>query len=235
MLRSALVRWWAEHEDRERGEALASKIPASFRVKRAKVEVPERVLAEIERVAALASPRNRALVMVALRTGLRAEELLRLSRAQVEEAISSGKLRFVRKGAKETELPVGHVKGYWKELLTVKAALPREDFGAPTAPDWNTLGETLAGAHATYATRYNLFNRLVKKIGKRAGVPALSPHKLRHGFATRMHRDGAPLKVVQAALGHNHLSTTERYIHVEGADVEKWVRTGPPPKAPEKK
>lgn len=226
ILRNALIRAWATAGNSDRGHELAASIPASHRIKRARIELPEEVLTQIEKAAGRRRhARDEALVLIPLRLGLRSEEFLTLSRAQVEAAIASGSLTFVRKGAKEATLPVRYVKAFFNELLATPAATGRgPDAGTKARHEWRVLGEVLAGAHATYATRYNLFNRLVKKVGKAAGVPGLSPHRLRHGFATRMHRDGAPMGVVQAALGHASVMTTERYVHVGAADVEKWTR-----------
>jgi len=235
ILRSALVRAQAERGDPDAGYELASQIPASHRVRRVKEEVPESFIKKIEKAAALCSARDEALVMVPLRIGLRSEEFLSLTRAQVERALETNSLTFVRKGARESTLPCGHVRPYLASLLSVPAARNRitgESIAAyrlrtragAAGPRWEVLGEVLAGPRATFATRYNLFNRLVKKLGARSGAPTLSPHQLRHAFATRMHRDGAPMGVVQAALGHASVTTTERYVHVGTEDVKKWVR-----------
>jgi len=176
----------------------------------------------------------RALFSLLMRMGFRAEELLALTRAQVEDAVSTGTLVFVRKGGREAALPCKHVKDELRALLGLKQALPHGaeaqrvalESGAPF--DWSVVGDIVAAPPATFGTRYNLLARSVKHCAKLAGLdPALwSPHKLRHAFATRMHDDGAPIRVVQEALGHASIMTTQRYVSVERDDIEKYVRSG---------
>jgi mono/diheme cytochrome c family protein len=136
------------------------------------------------------------------------------------------------KGGKEAALPTKHLKAEFVALLKLKQAMPRSPeaqshalaAGAPF--DWQVVGEILAAPPAALATRYNLLARAVKKCAKSAELDpkAWSPHKLRHAFATRMHGDGASMRVVQEALGHASIVTTQRYVNVDRADIEKFVR-----------
>ena len=74
---------------------------------------------------------------------------------------------------------------------------------------------------------YNRLRDLIESTGRDAGLRGLRPHLLRHAFATRMNRDGAPLFTVQAALGHKNIATTQRYVHASAGDVEKYQRPAP--------
>ncbi len=214
------------------GSALADTVPTKYTVRRVAAKPTKAQVDQFEAKAAR-FPREkfRPLFAILLKLGLRSEELLVLSREQVGEAIETGTLTFVRKGGVERELPCSHLRDAFKRLLTVKAALPRsttaqaEVFATGGPYDWDRVGDVLARG-ATVRTQYNLLARAVKKVAKLANLdPRLwSPHKLRHGFATRMHDDGAPIRVVQEALGHASITTTQRYVAVERGDIAKWVR-----------
>ncbi len=224
-LRSAIVRLYTEAGQRDAGEDLASRVPGTFTVKRLRVDLPPEVLDRVEAHVLGLDPKARALVMIPLRLGLRAEELLGLPREAVEQALATNLLTFVRKGAKEARLPVDKIREVLTEALAVPAAPKHRIDARGKAPKpWRVLGEVLAGSHATLATRYNLLNRLVHRVGAAVGYPKLRPHLLRHGFATRLHADGAPIRVIQEALGHESVVTTERYVHVGVADIRKWLR-----------
>lgn len=94
--------------------------------------------------------------------------------------------------------------------------------GATPGPRWEIAGQILS----TGAGRapYNRLRDLISEVGRAAGLKALRPHLLRHAFASRMNRDGAPIFTVQAALGHKNVATTQRYVHASMTDVEKYQR-----------
>lgn len=141
-------------------------------------------------------------------TGLRIEEFLLLTREQVESAAEKGVLRFDAKGRKVRELPVSHINGLLKTLL--KAV-------------WNVVFEVYA---TNEDTAHQNLSRYLKKVATELKFnPAQwSPHMMRHGFASEMIRDGAPLPIVQRALGHSSYTTTVRnYVHVDTTDLEKWL------------
>jgi site-specific recombinase XerC len=217
------------------GNALAESVPAVYTIRR-KAPKPSNDDADKFETKARRFPKEkyRALFGVLLRLGLRAEEMLALNREQVEAAVETGVLRFVRKGGREALLPCKHVRDEFVALLATKQALPhgataQTDALAAGAPfAWSEVGGIIAAPPAAFATRYNLLARAVKRCAKFSGLdPAMwSPHKLRHAFATRMHNDGAPIRVVQEALGHASLMTTQRYVNVERDDIAKFVRSG---------
>lgn len=235
VLRHAIRDAFARLDLLDAGRALADTVPTVYTVRR-KPKRPAKGDADVFEAKARLYPKvkYRHLFSLLMRMGFRAEELLAMTRAQVEDAVATGTLVFVRKGGREAALPCKHVRDEFKALLALKSALPHGaeaqrvalESGAPF--DWNVVGDIIAAPPATFATRYNLLARSVKHCAKLAGLdPALwSPHKLRHAFATRMHHDGAPIRVVQEALGHASIMTTQRYVQVEHDDIEKYVRSG---------
>jgi len=235
VLRHAIRDHFARLDLLDAGRALADTVPTVYTIRR-KPKRPAKGDADVFEAKArhYPKPKFRVLFSLLMRMGFRAEELLSLTRAQVEDAIETGTLVFVRKGGREAALPCKHVRDELKTLVTLKQALPhgaeaqREALEAGAPFDWNIVGDIIAAAPATFGTRYNLLARAVKHCAKLANLdPVLwSPHKLRHAFATRMHHDGAPIRVVQEALGHASIMTTQRYVQVERDDIEKFVRSG---------
>ena len=235
ILRAALKHYWAAHEQPDVGQQLADKVPRLYVVKK-KVQYPtEEEMQAFEQASQQLKPRLRPLMMLLARMGFRAKELLMLTRAQVERAVATGEIFFEGKGGEEGSLPINNVRSVWQDLLACPAALPHStvrmrdlmlEMGSGGPPRWETVGEILAAAGASFETRYNLLGRLVKKTVKLAGLDPerWSPHKLRHGFATRMNRDGAPAATIQRALRHKNLMTTQKYIHADTADVDKFMR-----------
>lgn len=164
------------------------------------------------------APGFRAAGLMPLRMGLRAQELLQLRRREVERAADVGELIFMRKGQYEARLPAGHVRQELRELL----AAPTRAGKRP----WSTVGQILSSAGGPH-TQYCALLRLVRRLGRQAGLGLrLRPHLLRHGFATRLVRQGAPLPVIQRWLGHASSNTTQLYVHPEVGDLAKWVPGG---------
>ncbi|MBP6479905.1 MAG: site-specific integrase [Pseudomonadales bacterium] len=203
VLRAALARTGADVEVPE---------PPRKRGRKDKPIPVEDELAAYEEAARTLEPAKQAIALLPLHMGLRAAELLQLKRKDVERAVRFGELAFTRKAAYDARLPAKHAIGLWRILL----AAPARDGGK-----WELLGEVLSGSGQH--TRYCALRRLVRHVGRLAGITKLKPHSLRHGFATRMVRRGAPLPIIQKWLGHAFVSTTMLYIHPETADLEKWV------------
>jgi len=151
--------------------------------------------------------RDRALLEVLYSTGLRVSELVNLRVSDME--MRMGCLRCIGKGDKERLVPVGKralaaVQGY----LANSRPLLLRGREAKTAP-WlfvNRFGNRLSRVAVW---------RLLAAYGRRAGIRVrLSPHKLRHSFATHLLERGADLRSVQLMLGHADISTTQIYTHV---------------------
>lgn len=169
-------------------------------------------LSETEVEALLAAPdivepeglRDRTMFELLYATGLRVSELVGLRPEQV--SLTQGVIRVVGKGGKERLVPMGDEAQSWLERFnrTGRPAL----LGARPCPH---LFPTRRGQGMT---RQAFWYR-IKKHAQTAGIDkAISPHTLRHAFATHLLNHGADLRVVQLLLGHSDLSTTQIYTHV---------------------
>ena len=148
--------------------------------------------------------RDRVLFEVLYATGLRVTELVSLVLSQVN--LQQGVIRVTGKGNKERLVPLGEEAINWLEkyLLTTRADLLK---GQVT----DALFVTKRGSEMTRQA----FWYLIKRYALQAEiVTAISPHTLRHAFATHLLNHGADLRVVQMLLGHSDLSTTQIYTHV---------------------
>jgi integrase/recombinase XerD len=148
--------------------------------------------------------RDRAMLELMYASGLRVSELVTLKSIHVSP--SDGVLRVTGKGSKERLVPFGEEAHAWLEryLAEARTAL----LGARACDD---LFVTARGACMTR----QMFWTLVKRHARQAGISApLSPHTLRHAFATHLLNHGADLRAVQMLLGHADISTTTIYTHV---------------------
>jgi integrase/recombinase XerD len=149
--------------------------------------------------------RDRAMLETLYATGLRVSELTGLTLSQV--AHDAGVVRVVGKGSKERLVPMGDEAVAWisRYLRDVRPAL---------AGNSKRDEMFLTQRHAPLTRQ--AFWALVKRYAVRAGIPkaALSPHVLRHAFATHLLNHGADLRVVQLLLGHADITTTTIYTHV---------------------
>lgn len=159
--------------------------------------------------------RDRAMLETLYATGLRVSELIALSLGQI--SLSAGVLRVLGKGRKERLVPLGAEAIHWVErYLTEARPLLLEGLGETEA-----LFVTRRG---TSMTR-QMFWTLIKRYAVQAGIGSpLSPHTLRHAFATHLLNHGADLRVVQMLLGHSDLSTTQIYTHVARARLKALHR-----------
>jgi integrase/recombinase XerD len=170
-------------------------------------------LSETQIVALLDAPdtettlglRDRAMLETLYATGLRVSELVGLTLSQV--SLDMGVVRVVGKGNKERLVPMGEeaigwIKRYLEAARVELAARGRSDALFLTAR---------RGPLSRQA-----FWQLIKRYGVKAGIAAaaLSPHTLRHAFATHLLNHGADLRVVQLLLGHADITTTTIYTHV---------------------
>ncbi|HRO60201.1 MAG TPA: site-specific tyrosine recombinase XerD [Burkholderiaceae bacterium] len=148
--------------------------------------------------------RDRAMLETLYATGLRVSELVGLR--TVEVGLNEGVVRIVGKGDKERLVPLGAEARDWIESWLREGR--RELLGRRPS---DALFVTRLGAAMTR----QMFWQLVKRYARAAGVEApLSPHVLRHAFATHLLNHGADLRVVQMLLGHADISTTQIYTHV---------------------
>lgn len=147
--------------------------------------------------------RDRAMLEVLYATGLRVTELITLTQSQINPR--QGLVRVIGKGDKERLVPLGEEALHWLVRYL------REGRPMLLGNDQELLFPSLRG---TCMTRQTFWHR-IKQMAQVAGVQkALSPHTLRHAFATHLLNHGADLRVVQLLLGHSDLSTTQIYTHV---------------------
>ena len=170
----------------------------------------EEVRAMIE--AAKESPRDLALVMLLYGAGLRISEAVELDVGGVH--LDAGLVRVVGKGSKERLVPIGEPT---IEVLRAYLASDRPRRLKSGPSDALFPGR---GGKGTF-TRQAAF-KLVRRLARAAGLGRdISPHKLRHAFATHLVTRGADLRSVQVMLGHADLRTTEIYTHVDDQHLRR--------------
>lgn len=154
--------------------------------------------------------RDRAMLEVLYACGLRVSELTALTLEQIN--LRQGVLRVFGKGSKERLVPLGEEAIAWIERYS-KEARPFLLDGRPS----DVVFPSLRGEQMTRQT----FWYRIKHQANVAGISkSLSPHTLRHAFATHLLNHGADLRVVQMLLGHSDLSTTQIYTHVAQARLQ---------------
>ena len=170
----------------------------------------ERLLAAPD-VASAIGLRDRAMLETLYATGLRVSELVGLTLARV--SLHQGVVRVVGKGDKERLVPLGEEALEWLNQYLRGA---RGDLLGNRASD-----AVFVTARAGPLTRQAFWHN-IKRYAARAGITThLSPHTLRHAFATHLLNHGADLRVVQMLLGHADLSTTQIYTQVARARLQE--------------
>jgi integrase/recombinase XerD len=148
--------------------------------------------------------RDRTMLEVLYATGLRVSELVNLRHGQIN--LNQGVIRILGKGNRERLIPLGEEAVRW--LMEFEHG-PRGEILLERQTDF--LFPTRRGDRMTRQA----FWHIIKRYARKAGVAKeLSPHTLRHAFATHLLNHGADLRVVQMLLGHSDLSTTQIYTHV---------------------
>jgi len=151
-----------------------------------------------------AGVRDRTMLEVLYATGLRVSELVGLRLDQIN--LRQGVIRISGKGGKERLVPLGEVAVAWLEkyLRSTRAAFFKNDPDATLLP--SNRGKPMVR---------QTFWHAIKRYARIAGInKPMSPHVLRHAFATHLLNHGADLRVVQMLLGHSNISTTQIYTHV---------------------
>jgi integrase/recombinase XerD len=148
--------------------------------------------------------RDRAMLEVLYATGVRVSELINLKLGQIN--LNQGVLRIVGKGDRERLIPLGDEAQDWiREFMEG----PRGEILLERQTEY--LFPTRRGDRMTRQA----FWHIIKRYAKKAGISKkLSPHTVRHAFATHLLNNGADLRVVQLLLGHSDVSTTQIYTHV---------------------
>lgn len=151
-------------------------------------------------IATEAGVRDRALLEVMYAAGLRVSELVSLKQSDVD--VQAGLLVCHGKGSKERRVPLGKSAIQWVQRYNII----RSRYGKPSLPQLFVNG----GKPITRQFAWSM----IKRYAKKAGVKDISPHTLRHSFATHLLQHGADSRSVQALLGHSDISTTQIYTHI---------------------
>jgi integrase/recombinase XerD len=148
--------------------------------------------------------RDKAMLEMLYASGLRVSELVTLKLPQVSQDM--GVVRVLGKGSKERLVPLGE-----EALAAVRRYLAQ---ARPALLAGRACDDLFVTARGAAMTRQS-FWQIIKRYAAQAGLtPAISPHVLRHAFATHLLNHGADLRVVQLLLGHADISTTQIYTHV---------------------
>jgi integrase/recombinase XerD len=158
--------------------------------------------------------RDRAMLELLYASGLRVSELVGLGVSQID--LNMGCLRVMGKGAKERVVPMGQMA---RDALAeyVEHVRPALLKGRPS--------RALFVSRRGQALTRQAFWKLLRQRARRAGIAKpISPHMLRHSFATHLLEGGADLRAVQAMLGHANIATTQIYTHVERSRLKQVHR-----------
>ena len=174
----------------------------------------------------LAGLRDRAIMETLYSSGLRVSELVGMNEENLDANL--GIVRVLGKGKKERIVPVGK-----KALTAVQNYLRarKERYTSPPSPSSKLpLFKNLRGGRLTARSVARIINRYIEQCGI---VKNISPHALRHSFATHMLDAGADLRAIQELLGHVSLSTTQKYTHVSSAKLmETYDKAHPKSRGP---
>ncbi len=171
---------------------------------------------DVERLLAAPNPeqtlglRDKAMIELIYATGLRVSELVNLTLREIN--LQLGVVRITGKGGKERIVPMGEEAIEWLHRY-IKQSRPEILKGA-------TSDALFPGRNGKAMGRHAFWHR-VKQLTLAAGIDkAVSPHTLRHAFATHLLNHGADLRVVQMLLGHRDISTTQIYTHIAQARLQ---------------
>ncbi|NGZ09035.1 MAG: site-specific tyrosine recombinase XerD [Nitrospira sp. LK70] len=158
--------------------------------------------------------RDRVMLELLYAAGLRVSELVGLTLSQID--VNLGCVRVVGKGAKERIVPIGQTAG--------KMLVEYLEHGRPTLLKQRSSRVLFISRRGRGLTRQGFWKLLLHRA-RRAGISKpISPHMLRHSFATHLLEGGADLRVVQSMLGHADIATTQIYTHVESSRLKQIHR-----------
>lgn len=191
-------------------EGLTRRDPTIFLEGRKAWQALPRFLTPREIASLLAQPdtkadeglRDRALLELMYATGMRVSELTSLKPADIEW--EAGVVNCFGKGSKQRRVPIGRdALEFLKRYLPSRARLLGDKSSSFLFVDRRT----------PRLTRQHVW-KLIKSYGEKAGIDYITPHMLRHSFATALLENGADLRSVQLMLGHSNITTTQVYTHV---------------------
>ena len=201
---------WALRERLIAGDPTLRLMPARqpLRVPQSLTEAQVEALLAAPRVDTPLGLRDRAMLELLYASGLRVSELVGLKTLHI--GLNEQVVRVLGKGNKERLVPFGEVANEWLTRY-LHEARPALLGGHQT----EALFVTARGRHAGEAMTRMMFWTLIKRYARQAGIEVpMSPHTLRHAFATHLLNHGADLRAVQMLLGHADISTTTIYTHI---------------------
>ena len=152
--------------------------------------------------------RNKAMLELMYGCGLRVSELISLEMNDID--ITNCLIRIMGKGSKERDIPVGEYSIHFLQLYLDKRHLLLKD---------KPCNKLFINNHGQGMTRQGFFKNLKKILVEKGLNPNISPHTLRHSFATHLINRGADLRSIQEMLGHSDISTTKIYTRVSDEKV----------------
>ena len=204
------------HETEQRGDNPCAALKAAKQPQRLPVLVSEAQIDALLAAPDVADPfglRDKALLELVYATGLRASEAVGLTLNDV--GLERGIVHTVGKGGKPRIVPLGAEAAHWLERYLAEAR-----------------GQILKGrrcdalfvGNKKTAISRQLAWQIVRRYTEAVGIEGLSPHGLRHAFATHMLNHGADLRVLQLLLGHADITTTQIYTHVADLRLQEIVK-----------
>ena len=183
-------------------------------------------VSEVERLldaAAMRGPRDAALLELLYAAGLRVSEAIRLDRDDLSR--DGAFVRVIGKGDRERLVPVGDVA---LEALSTWVDGPRGDLLARSHVTPRRGGPLFLGDRGNRLARQQAWTAVARAASAAGLSGKVSPHTLRHSFATHLLEGGADLRVVQELLGHASISTTQLYTHLTGERIRDVYRRAHP-------
>ena len=154
--------------------------------------------------------RNKAMLELLYGTGLRVSELVNIELTDID--FSNCLIRIMGKGSKEREIPLGEYSIYYlQEYLKVRDEMLKG----------KSCDKLFLNNHGSGMTRQGFFKNLKALLKEKGLNPEVSPHTLRHSFATHLINHGADLRSIQERLGHSDISTTKIYTRVSDDKVKQ--------------
>ena len=160
------------------------------------------------------SHRNRAIIEMLYGSGLRVSELVNLRLSDIYR--QEGFMRITGKGSKQRLVPISPVADRWLQYwLEDRSKLDIK-------PEYSDI--VFLNRYGRQLTRAMIFT-IIKTLAREADIHKnISPHTLRHSFATHLLQNGADLRIIQQLLGHEDITTTEIYTHIEIQDLREAIQ-----------
>ena len=157
------------------------------------------------------SYRNKAMLELMYATGLRVSELVELKISDID--FNDDIIRIMGKGSKERIIPIGDIAlEYLEKYINNHRSLMLKGYN---------IDYVFLNNHGKKMTRQGFF-KIIKKMAKDKGINReISPHTLRHSFASHLLKYGADLRTIQELLGHSDISTTQVYTHIANEELRK--------------